>query len=441
MRRLLHFGLFILILLAALPAAAQNTTAACPGLPESRLTVGGWGRVTPTEGANFVRDSAHRDGAQLASIGPGEQFYVADGPVCVDGFAWWLIQYKTLVGWTAEGNSDVYWLEPIEDQPVESTDSRQIALQISMHLTREIYVVNADRTNFHKLVGADNYILEFEWSPDGSQIAYRVEVDDHRSVIYLLPVNAEGEGGEPRLLVSEADFYGGMQWSPDGIQLGFIQALSTRGNPEDFNWLVYDVESGDQLLKIEEAGINPQWSPDGTQLVYLDRAEDTRRLFIMDADGQNRRAVIEPYANSISQFSWSPDGQRIAFLERTDDLAVKGRIHTVELATGEVTTLHSPPDTSFGLEWSADGAEMLITRVVNDDINVYALATDGSGEMRKVSADPRGGCHSPLWSPDGESVIYNIGHGVGEIDLAMVDAQGGDDHTLVQYVLHYEWRP
>lgn len=442
MPRLFIYGLIAILMMGVLPATAQRTNG-CPGLPEPRLTPGGWGRVTPTEGGNYVRPTPKRSGAEpYASLGPGEQFYVIDGPVCADGFAWWLVKHNALVGWTAEGNSEGYWLEVIESQPVETTDSRQIALQLTMYLSRVIYIVNADGTNFHKLVEATGYILEYEWSPDGSQLAYRVEAtDDHRSIIYLVPVDAAGNGGEPRLLVSEAGKYGGMQWSPDGSQIGFIKLLNTRARAEDYLWLTYDVESGEQTAQIEKAGIAPHWSPDGELLAYIDRDGESDILYIMDADGDNRRAVAEVIDHSISSFYWSPDSSRLAFLERRDNLKVNGLIHVVEVASGEINTLHQQPDASFGLEWSADGTEILMTRTIGENTDIYALATDGSGKTRRITDDPRGSSYSPQWSPDGTSVLYNQGRGIGKIDAALADAAGGNERTLIQYVPNYEWRP
>jgi hypothetical protein len=49
----------------------------------------------------------------LESI-PGEgEFTVINGPVCSAGFYWWFVNYNRQMGWTVEGNGDVYWLEPL----------------------------------------------------------------------------------------------------------------------------------------------------------------------------------------------------------------------------------------------------------------------------------------------------------------------------------------
>lgn len=84
----------------------------CPLTP--RLTVGAVGRVTPGT-PNALRSAPGRNRATSSVIGEipgGGVFAVMSGPVCADGFNWWQVTYAGQVGWTAEGENGVYWLEP-----------------------------------------------------------------------------------------------------------------------------------------------------------------------------------------------------------------------------------------------------------------------------------------------------------------------------------------
>lgn len=83
----------------------------CMGAPPPRLTVGGLGRVTPGL-ANNVRDIPSTGGQKIGSIPGAAVFSVLDGPVCADGYLWWKVSYEGLVGWTANGSSSEYWVEP-----------------------------------------------------------------------------------------------------------------------------------------------------------------------------------------------------------------------------------------------------------------------------------------------------------------------------------------
>jgi uncharacterized protein YraI len=98
------------------PAVVQPTQsgtggAECLGVPPPRLTVGGQGRVTPGV-PNKMRSAPSTGAAQVGSI-PGEGvFSVVGGSQCADGFLWWQVSYDGVVGWTASGTSDEYWVEP-----------------------------------------------------------------------------------------------------------------------------------------------------------------------------------------------------------------------------------------------------------------------------------------------------------------------------------------
>jgi hypothetical protein len=84
----------------------------CPGFMPSRLEIGEMGAVTPGP-SNNVRSDPGLGNRRRGAI-PGEGvFLVLDGPVCAEDTAWWQVDYEGLVGWTAEGEGDMYWLEPV----------------------------------------------------------------------------------------------------------------------------------------------------------------------------------------------------------------------------------------------------------------------------------------------------------------------------------------
>ncbi|GAB4447234.1 MAG: hypothetical protein Kow00120_17400 [Anaerolineae bacterium] len=87
-------------------------TPACPGAPPSRLTAGGRGRVVPGTLPNRLRVAPTTTSRILARIPDSGVFDVVSGPTCAEGFAWWLVAYQGVTGWTAEGEAGVYWLEP-----------------------------------------------------------------------------------------------------------------------------------------------------------------------------------------------------------------------------------------------------------------------------------------------------------------------------------------
>jgi len=88
----------------------------CPDAPPSRLHEGEKGRVTffPDQ-PNNVRRSPSLSAKILGQIYPGEVFKILGGPACGDALVWWKVRsLRTgLIGWTAEGDYEHYWLEPL----------------------------------------------------------------------------------------------------------------------------------------------------------------------------------------------------------------------------------------------------------------------------------------------------------------------------------------
>lgn len=91
---------------------ASSGTVRCPGFMESRLTASSQARVMPGL-PNNLRAEPHSDAEELGEIPSGGTMTVITGPVCANNLPWWQVNYGGLVGWTAEGYGDEYWLEPV----------------------------------------------------------------------------------------------------------------------------------------------------------------------------------------------------------------------------------------------------------------------------------------------------------------------------------------
>ncbi len=87
----------------------------CPDSPPPQLTVGEYAYVAFSPPLpNRVRSIPAKQGEILDRASPGESMKVLFGPVCRDGWTWWKVRLTRsgIVGWTAEGDGDVYWLKP-----------------------------------------------------------------------------------------------------------------------------------------------------------------------------------------------------------------------------------------------------------------------------------------------------------------------------------------
>lgn len=83
---------------------------------------------------NRIRSSASLSADYLGQIDPGNGLKVIGGPICADGYSWWLVEslHGGLQGWTVEGKSSEQWVLPC---PHERVACSQTADSVSAGFT------------------------------------------------------------------------------------------------------------------------------------------------------------------------------------------------------------------------------------------------------------------------------------------------------------------
>lgn len=122
---LIGFG----VLLVSVTTSAQPPPIpSCPTLGDlpTRLKPGMWAKTV----AGFTinrRAEPDLQSSRTGQIPNGDIVRVADGPRCADGYVWWLLNYDSMMGWTAEGDaqSGDYWLEGVGLIATPAADSRE----------------------------------------------------------------------------------------------------------------------------------------------------------------------------------------------------------------------------------------------------------------------------------------------------------------------------
>jgi hypothetical protein len=87
-----------------------------PDCVASRLHVGDTAMVSFVGGANGIRTSADVSIDNIEAYAqPGDQLIIMDGPWCSYGTIVWLVKTGAgYIGFTPEGNGEVYWLLPVK---------------------------------------------------------------------------------------------------------------------------------------------------------------------------------------------------------------------------------------------------------------------------------------------------------------------------------------
>jgi uncharacterized protein YgiM (DUF1202 family) len=84
----------------------------CSTAPAPRLSAGRYARVTPGL-PNNIRTQPDSNAQLIGQIPPGSIFAVLSNATCASGLYWYQVNYNGVVGWTPEGGSGQYWVEPL----------------------------------------------------------------------------------------------------------------------------------------------------------------------------------------------------------------------------------------------------------------------------------------------------------------------------------------
>jgi hypothetical protein len=79
---------------------------------------------------NRIRSNAGLSHSYLGQIEPGDGLKVINGPVCADGYRWWLIESLKgdLQGWTVEGKTSEQWIVPCPNESVACNQTVTFAI-------------------------------------------------------------------------------------------------------------------------------------------------------------------------------------------------------------------------------------------------------------------------------------------------------------------------
>lgn len=245
------------------------------------------------------------------------------------------------------------------------------------------------------------------WSPDGRYILYTDRAQDPKGDIRLLDT-VTGEGRPVSQEDASEDF---PSFSPDGRTIVYS---SDRGGTWDLWLMDADGSNKRQLTFNPTVEIFPAWSPDGRRIAYVSNEAGNNDIYVMDADGSNVKKLTSNPAHQNDP-AWSPDGRRIAY---ESNEAGNWDIYVMDTDGGNVIQLTSEPENQGGPTWSPDGRWIAYESNLGGDFNVWAMRSDGSGKTRLINntADE----YFPAWSPLGDKIAYQSLQG-GNSDIWVLD--------------------
>ncbi len=242
--------------------------------------------------------------------------------------------------------------------------------------------------------GSENRVISSALSPDGKNLAFI----DSKS-LHISSVDTGDSHDFPVPSDLQSHIYA-VQWFPDGNNLLFD--VGNYGAIESSIWTASVFGGAPRMLK-SQTGAN-QISQQGSSIAYLD--QDRHQIWVMDANGDNARMVLENKKDQAVTVGWSPDGHRLAYLLNEDTPAIR----TISLSGGApslvISDANLPANPQFlpALLWSADGRLLfsLVEPSSGRATNLWAIAVNldtgnPTGKPTRVTNWP--GLRSFAWFP------------------------------------------
>jgi len=133
---------------------------------------------------------------------------------------------------------------------------------------------------------------------------------------------ASADGGQPRQLTfGRFDDGGPISFMPDGKSVLFASNRSPNWERDPQESEVYSAALADGALTQLTHRVGPDQapaaSPDGSKIAYVGfddarhRGYENVRLYVMDRDGKNSRAITAGFDNSVGAPTWAADGKSL----------------------------------------------------------------------------------------------------------------------------------
>ena len=250
--------------------------------------------------------------------------------------------------------------------------------------------------------------------------------------LYVLSSGA----AEPRRLTATALDEFSPAWSPGGGSVAY-RVNPRRSDVGDIWVMRADGRNKRNLTRSPRvAEWSPSWSPAGRRIAYYSSLG--MDVWVMRPDGTRRRNLTRR-AGLDEYPSWSPDGQRLAFGSHRDG---QFEIYAMRAdGSRQVNLTRNAADDQWPV-WSPDGRLIAFMSERDGSPDVFVMEPDGSNQ-RNFTATPDLEESHPAWLPDGRLTFTRHGE-TGPIDVWAVGADGRDAEQLdlaVEPVFVYAWKP
>ena len=272
-------------------------------------------------------------------------------------------------------------------------------------------------------------------SPDGKWVAYVVsraiqDGDKNDSDIWM----ASWDGTQEIQLTSSPDSESQPRWSPDNKYLSFVS--SRQGAKGGQLWLLN--RAGGEAVKISDVkhGVSEYaWAPDGKHLVLVVSEPDPRDPEEDDKASADKKKTAPPIV--IDRYHFKEDISGYLRNERT-------HLYLFDLAAKKTDMLTSGTFDEESPVWSPDSTRIAFVSKRgtgdldrSDNTDIWVVDAKAGAQARQVTTSPASDNGPVSWSPDGQSIAYQVGdepkfYAYSLSRLAVIPSAGGTPRILTE---------
>ncbi|MBI3583173.1 MAG: PD40 domain-containing protein [Nitrospinae bacterium] len=209
-----------------------------------------------------------------------------------------------------------------------------------------------------------------------------------------------------------------------GLLISLTLSLTlTHALAQELPYTVTDITNGDTV------DFHPEFSPDGKYIVFSSMAVDgsyftDMHLWIMDADGKNRRRITSKSAMYL-QPTFTPDGERIVFISNIE--GGSWDIWSIKINGSGLTRLTRDNQKEYFPIVTSDSKSLVFIRRYGGTDSVWTMDIDGNN-MRRLSSGGNGDSF-PAICHDGKEIIFSTTR-LGNSNLWTIDREGKEYKRL-----------
>jgi dipeptidyl aminopeptidase/acylaminoacyl peptidase len=268
--------------------------------------------------------------------------------------------------------------------------------------------------------------------------------------LYVLPIQKDANGKrEPRKLTTANYHVGDFDWSSDGSRIAFDRVKTPLANDWPSSDIsIIEVATGKitDLATTAAAESNPLYSPDGKWIAVLTTDNPPRwaqsgAIQIFPASGGAPKTLVTSFDASPGYVGWSADGKRIYFNETKGTGTL---IYSLDVNANRIDEIKMTPAVYSAVNLNRTGTTLAFVRQTSDtppDVFVASVNDLNPVQITHVNADlkipPVGKTEVVTWkSKDGKQIegllTYPVNYQTGQRVPLLLNVHGGPAGVFVQ---------